>query len=498
MTTTGIGAARNTDAKRKGRKATPRDTKRRTGKSVGAGELGHDLIRSVAIDEIRPSPENDDIYGAIDPTDAEILALAESIRQHGIGEPLVVSLDWFILSGHRRYVAAQLAELDHVPIRVVPVRREDDIDHFVLLLREHNRQRDKSLAVKLREELVNANPTESYRALSEYRDSQSLVEADAFAIDGEKRRSAISKAKTPMLDAIIAVLNSRRKFWPLSDRAIHYGLLNDPPLIHASKADSVYCNDKKSYRATVDVLTRARLTGQIPWNAIADVTRPVTTWKVFENPRRFIRGEIDGFLKGYYRDLLQSQPHHLEIVAEKNTVEPILRPVAGEFTIPLTSGRGYCSLPPRYEMAQRYRRSGKDKLILLLVSDFDPDGDQIAHSFARSIRDDFDIGNVHPIKVALTAEQVAKYELPPLMTAKTGSVNYDRFVEQHGSDDVFELEALEPDRLQDILTEAITSVIDIDRYNAEVEAEAQDAVFLDGVRATVHEALREMKWEADE
>ncbi len=25
----------------------------------------------------------------------------------------------------------------------------------------------------------------------------------------------------------------RRRFWPLSDRAIHYGLLNDPPLKHA-------------------------------------------------------------------------------------------------------------------------------------------------------------------------------------------------------------------------------------------------------------------------
>ncbi|MBC8352202.1 MAG: ParB N-terminal domain-containing protein [Planctomycetes bacterium] len=459
---------------------------------------GHVPVLEKKLSEIRPAPENDDIYGVIDPDDPEIIALAESITEHGLREPIVVSEDGYILSGHRRYAAATRLGLNNVPCRVESIRRTDDIDRFVLLLREYNRQRDKSLSVKLREELVNANPTESHRALSQYRDDLSIVDTAAFVIDGYKHRCQISGAKLPMLEAVLKVINDRRQFWPLSDRGIHYGLLNDPPLKHASKPNSRYNNTTKSYKSLVDLLTRARLTGQIPWNAIADVTRPVTTWKVYPDPRRFIRQEIDTFLKGYYRDLMQSQPHHIEIICEKNTVEPILRPIAGEFTLPLTSGRGYCSLPPRYEIAQRYRRSGKNKLILLIASDFDPDGDQIAHSFARSMRDDFGIDNIHPIKAALTAEQVAEHELPPMMTAKTTSVNYDRFVEQHGDDTVFELEALDPSDLQTILTEAIESVIDIDLYNAEVEAEANDAAFLDGVRNTVHEALKSMDWEQGE
>ena len=57
-------------------------------------------------------------------------------------------------------------------------------------------------------------------------------------------------------------------------------------------------------------------------------------------------------------------------------------------------------------MAQRFKKSGKDKLVLLMVSDFDPDGEEIAHSFARSMRDDFGVADIHPIKVALTAAQV--------------------------------------------------------------------------------------------
>ncbi|WP_197532423.1 ParB/RepB/Spo0J family partition protein [Symmachiella macrocystis] len=459
--------------------------------------MGHDPISERPLLEIRPSPENDDIYGVINRDDPEIIAMAESIREFGVREPLVISLDGFILSGHRRYTAAKRLGLLTVPCRVDPIRREDDIDQFVLLLREFNRQRDKSLAVKLREELINANPEESHRALSEYRTQQSGVDADAFEIVGRKQRAKISKAKQPMLDAIFKVINDGRKFWPLSDRAIHYGLLNDPPLKHASKSNSVYDNSGKSYKALVELLTRARLAGHIDWRAIHDPTRPVTTWKVYANPRRFIREQVDHLLKGYYRNLMQSQPHHIEIVAEKNTIKPILKPVAGDFTIPLTSGRGYCSLPPRYAMAKRFQRSGKAKLILLMVSDFDPDGEEIAQSFARSKRDDFGIEEIHPIKVALTAQQVQEYELPPVMTAKATSTNYDRFVDQYG-DSVFELEALDPDDLQTILTTAIELVIDIDAYNHEVAEEEKDAAFLDGVRNTVHVALQQMNWESDE
>jgi hypothetical protein len=285
------------------------------------------------------------------------------------------------------------------------------------------------------------------------------------------------------------VIECSRQYWPLSDRRIHYSLLNDPPLRHAGKPDSVYANDKASYKALVELLTRGRLAGKIPWTAIADTTRPVTNWQVFENPRAFVAKEMNDLFKGYWRDLMQSQPNHVEIVGEKNTVDPILRDVAAQYTIPLTTGRGYCSLPPRYEMAQRFRRSGKEKLVLLMLTDFDSDGEEIAHSFARSMRDDFGIKAIHPIKVALTAEQVEEYDLPPVMTAKETSVHHDKFVAEHG-ENVWELEALEPSDLQDVLREAVDSVIDVEAFNAELDAEKSDAAWLEGVRNTVHEALR--------
>jgi hypothetical protein len=188
---------------------------------------------------------------------------------------------------------------------------------------------------------------------------------------------------------------------------------------------------------------------------------------------------------------MQSQPHHVEIVGEKNTVRPILEPMAMRYTIPLTTGRGYCSSPPRNAMYERYAKSGKQKLVILMLTDFDPDGEEIAHSFARSMRDDFRVGDVHPVKVALTARQVREYRLPPRLEAKVGSAHYDKFTARHGTA-VYELEALLPAALQKILTDAIDRVIDVPAFNAELDAEKRDAAFFAGVRRVVTEALADV------
>ena len=58
-------------------------------------------------------------------------------------------------------------------------------------------------------------------------------------------------------------------------------------------------------------------------------------------------------------------------------------------------------------------KSGKEKLLLVVLADQDPEGEDIGRSFAQSMRDDFGITNIVPIKVALTAEQVESLHLPP-------------------------------------------------------------------------------------
>src|SRR5262249_18570975 len=161
----------------------------------------------------------------------------------------------------------------------------------------------------------------------------------------------------------------------------------------------------QSYKSADELIVRARFEGLIPFEAIDDKTRSVVTLSVHQQPATFIRQELDGFLKGYYRDLMQSQPSHVEIVGEKNTVEGVIGPAAMDYCIPYTLGRGYSSVPPRRKMYERFRRSGKDNLVILFLTDHDPEGEDIGPSFARSMRDDFGLTKVTPVKVALTRDQ---------------------------------------------------------------------------------------------
>ncbi len=456
-------------------------------------EMPQAAFREIPIHKLIPSPENDQLYRPIELTDPDIIELADSIAEIGVQEPLVVTADYFVVSGHRRLAAAKQARLSSVPCRVLDFDKDDDIDQFMQLLRECNRQRVKTFGEALREQAIDADPEVAYQALVEHRREASAISVDNLIdIREGMKRSIISPAKKPLLDAIQKILVDMEDFLPISVRQIHYNLLNDPPLKHASKPDSVYCNDAKgtSYDGLVKLLVRARIEGIIPYEAIADETRPVVIWNTHDNAPEFMKRQMDGFGRGYWRDLVQSQPNHIEIVGEKNTINGTIRSVAAEFCIPMTIGRGICSLPPRCGIVNRFRKSGKEKLILLVISDFDPPGEVIAGSLARSIYDDFDVSEIEPIKVALNASQASELKLPPGGKAKKQSAGYSDFVNKYG-DDVWELEALPPVTLQEILRDAIDSVIDVDAFNYEVDCEKEDAAKLENARGVVVDALEQ-------
>ena len=463
-----------------------------------SAKLGECRVSEMRLDDIQPSPENDKIYGPVDPKAPSVIALSKSIRRYKLRplEPIVVTLDGYILSGHRRYAACKLAGLKVVRVRIEQIRRSDDIDAFVVLLREYNRQRVKSIDVLLREAIIDSNPVEARAELIAYRRKKSKLDHDPISLGVYRARSEISDAKQPFLDAIKSVLDAMRDYWPLSDRQVHYALLNDPPLRHAAKAGSTYRNDKASYKSLIDLLTRGRVAGLIPYQAIGDETRPFVEWDTHPEVGSFIQKEIDDLFKDYYRPLLQSQPNHIEVVVEKNTVAGLIKTVCRDFTMKMTSGRGYCSLAPRYELAQRFRASGKEKLIVVMVSDFDPEGESIVESFGRSMRDDFDIDAIHIIKAALTAEQIKEYGLPPAMEAKASSSRTKGFVAKHGTH-VWELEALPPATLQDIVRNAIVNVLDMDLFEQEQQAESDDAAKLEAIRKTVCDLLRDVHFDGE-
>ena len=76
------------------------------------------------------------------------------------------------------------------------------------------------------------------------------------------------------------------------------------------------------------------------------------------------------------------------------------------------------------------------------------------------------------------------------MDAKTKSPTYAEFVKRYGITSAYELEALEPADLQQILVEAIEDTMDLDAYEAELEAEKTDAAGIKATRTAVLDFVR--------
>jgi hypothetical protein len=458
------------------------------------------------VSSLKPSPENQQLYRpAYDDPDIEMLAAA--IANNGC-EPLTVTLDNYIVSGHRRHEALKRIGQEFVRCWVLPRPRDSwTADEYTALLRAYNQQRQKTVAEQVRETMIDARPGVAYRRLCAVRDrSASAPERNgvrALEIEGSKKRYNISDDKADHVKYILQIVEERRDYWPLSVRGVHYPLLNydfvrgyywpkrnEPD--HGTRRELRYRNDDNSYGATSDLITRLRLNGRIPWEAFDDFTRPLHLFNACTDVREFVRQEVEGLFDGYWRDLLQTQPGHVEVVCEKNTIYHMVLGVTRKYQIPTSSGRGFNSIDPWHDLYERYDHSGKERLILIVLADWDPEGEMIPQVGGRTLVDDFgvDEGALRIIKAGVTREQIDRYRLQQQNFAKETSSNHDWFVERNGGDDaVYELEALDPPDMLGDLDNVIRSVLDLDLFNREVAAEREEAAYLEAARARAAEAL---------
>jgi hypothetical protein len=394
-----------------------------------------------------------------------------------------------------------MAELRKVPCRkLLDVRRGDGekaSDDYVKLLEQFNRQRFKSRDEILREEIVSVDKEKAYESLISYRKRKSKLNIKPIELREVPGRCAISPAKFPFLRAIQEIIRGFEEIeiLPGNDRQIHYGLVNspNPPLRHASKPNSRYRSDKHSYASLVELLTRARHEGYIDYEDIDDATRPDVVWPVHRNLADYYHQQLEDLFMDYWRDLLQSQPNHIQAVIEKNTMDGLLRPIFEEYAIPYQIGRGMNTTRPIYNIAKRFKESGKEKLTLITVGDLGPDGVAIPHALGQRLRDDHGIKEVEVIHAALTMEQAKELNLPVSIfnKAKKKSPNYKRYVNTYGTDDVWDLEAVPPLVLKKLITDTIDAVIDTRAFNHELKQAKEDAKHLAAVREIMRRTLRD-------
>jgi hypothetical protein len=457
-------------------------------------------------------PENGLLYGMVS-QDSTIGDLERDIREHCVREPLVISRDRYIVSGHRRRLAALRAGQQAVPCHVLAVRYSAMTpDERIALLRAHNIQCDKTVSQIVREEMIGADPENCAEILKESeRDSVDLSSEDFTIVSIEYRapRPQISDDKQQHVGRILELLETLRDYLPLSSRTFHYHLSEDTSFVrgyfwpragqpgHGKRKTLWYANDDGSYIATCNLLMRLRLNGTVPWSAICDETRPLKQYHAFMNAREFIEQENERYLTGYWRNLQQSQPKFIVSVCEKNTFFHLAQRVTDNYHVPILSSRGFSGIDAWHDIYELYKASGKKLMSVVMLTDYDPEGERMVQACGQTLVHDFGVpySQLEIVKAGITPNQILKHNLPAQNFAKEDSKNFDWFIARHfepGSTAAYELEALHPQLLMDHFDEAIRFVLDIDLFNREQAEERKESEDLKDKRERAFNLLRSL------
>ena len=114
-------------------------------KSKGDSETMATKIIDIKTSKLTPHPKNETIYGQQEDVSDLVKLIGDAGR---IIERLIVTEDNVIISGHRRWLAAQILGLDTVPCEVMEFEYpEDELEELVL----RNAKRTKTTVQKIRE-----------------------------------------------------------------------------------------------------------------------------------------------------------------------------------------------------------------------------------------------------------------------------------------------------------------------------------------------------------
>ena len=171
------------------------------------------------ISRINTAKENDYIYDRFGIDNADDRDLAISIRDKGVQEPLTLSSDHFLLSGHRRLAASRYLGLRTVPVRIVADVVFEDLtaQQRLEVLRLHNQQRDKTPGERIRERLLEIDPATAHSNLLQRR---ARIIAGPRGVKGNveigdaKKRPRITTLD--FLNAVKRVIEENRPYWPLA------------------------------------------------------------------------------------------------------------------------------------------------------------------------------------------------------------------------------------------------------------------------------------------
>jgi len=225
-------------------------------------------------------------------------------------------------------------------------------------------------------------------------------------------------------------------------------------------------NTIQEYQKLSSTMVAARMSGLTDWGALEDrVRQPCLPYWVTDIP-----DAINDTIRDYRLPRQLHQPYHMEIWTEKDAVSSILKRVSSFYHIYLMVNRGYSSCSAMKGAADRIINTQKPTKIFY-AGDHDPSG----LDMLRDIRErlgEFRVEGFEVVPVALTEEQIRKYNPPPNPT-KISDPRAHWYIKTHGKDS-WELDALQPQVLERLMREAVRSFMDKEKFVVMLDREKHD------------------------
>lgn len=223
----------------------------------------------------------------------------------------------------------------------------------------------------------------------------------------------------------------------------------------------------KEYKKLSDLLTNARYSGAIDWDAIEDRVRQPHLAQFYSGMDEF----IEVVKRSYRLNGWEGQDNYIELWTEKDALSSVIIPITNRYQVPFIVNRGYTSSSSIYDSAKRLNeQEGKTKIILYL-GDHDPSG----MDMDRDIIDRLEVLGVNDVKViriALTLKQIKQYN-PPENPTKQTDPRAKGYYEEFGGK-CWEVDALRPDILMDLIEKSILQYLDLDKFEQVRKKELED------------------------
>lgn len=277
-------------------------------------------------------------------------------------------------------------------------------------------------------------------------------------------RSAVFPDRSTLLSAVRGVLD-QYSGTAVTVRQLYYRLV----------AGGVIPNVIRSYKNLVAALSDWRRSGDIDFSAFEDRTRHMShmdTGMRTDDPaawaRFFLQQGVEN-AKNYSLARWYGQQERVIVAVEKQALEGPFTEICRELDVDLVVARGYPSLSYLHEIAQAILdprvNDGRDTVVLYF-GDHDPSGQNIPEVIERDLGGLFS-ARFELIRVALNPDQVEEMELIPAPVKLTDS-RANTFIAEHG-EEVYELDAIEPNTLQQMIRDAVNEHFDDDIYEGMVD-----------------------------